>query len=61
MCTTVSFFLLTLFKIIYLFWLCWVFFAAGAFFSSCGEGGLFFVALQGFLIAVASLVVELGV
>ena len=29
-------------------------------FSSCGEQGLLFVAVRGLLIAVASLVVELG-
>ena len=29
-------------------------------FSSCGEQGLFFVAVRGLLIAVASLVVEHG-
>ena len=29
-------------------------------FSSCGEGGLLFVAVRGLLIAVASLVVEHG-
>ena len=29
-------------------------------FSSCGEQGLLFIVVRGFLIAVASLVVELG-
>ena len=40
-------------------WLCWVFAAAQAF-SSCGEQGLFFVAVRGLLIVVASLVAEHG-
>ena len=47
-----------LFYFIY-FWLHWVFVAARAF-SSCGERGLLFVAVHGFLIAVASLVAEHG-
>ena len=39
-------------------WLHWVFDAAHALFSSCGEWGLLFVAVHGLLIAVASLVAE---
>ena len=42
------------------FWLHWVFLAARGLFSSCCERGLLFVAVRGFLIAVASLVVEHG-
>ena len=41
----------------YLFRLRWVFVAARAF-SSCGELGLFLIAVRGLLIAVASLVAE---
>ena len=39
-------------------WLCWVFIAVRGLFSSCGERGLLFIAVCGFLIAVASLVAE---
>ena len=46
-----------LFSLIY-FWRCWVFVSAQAVFSSWGEQGLFFVAVHGFLIVVASLVAE---
>ena len=46
--------------IYFYFWLCWVFVSAHELFSSCGERGLLFVAVQGLLIAVASLVVEHG-
>ena len=38
------------------FWLHWVFVAACGLFSSCGERGLFFLAVRRLLIAVASLV-----
>ena len=38
-------------------WLCWVFVAVQAF-SSCGRRGLFFIAVCGLLIAVASLVAD---
>ena len=51
------------FNFIYLFiyfWLRWVFVAEHGLFSSCGERGLLFVAVRGFLIAVASLVAEHG-
>ena len=41
----------------FIFWLCWVFVAAQAF-SSCGKQGLLFIAVQGLLITVTSLVVE---
>ena len=44
-------------KCIY-FWLCWVFVAARGLFSNCSERGLFFVAVRGLLIVVASLVAE---
>ena len=49
-------------KLIYLFiifWLHWVFVGMWAF-SICSEQGLLFVAVRGLLIAVASLVAELG-
>ena len=49
---TVSFF--------FFFWLRWVFVAPCGLFSSCGEQGLLFIAVRGLLIAVASLVAELG-
>ena len=39
-----------------LFWLCWAFLALPRLFSSCGEPGLLFLIVHGFLIAVASLV-----
>ena len=42
------------------FWLPWIFVAACALFSSCGERGLLFIAVRGLLIAVASLVAEHG-
>ena len=53
------------FKKIYLFYL-FIFGCVGssllcAGFSSCSEQGLLFVAVRGLLIAVASLVVELGI
>ena len=40
------------------FWLRWVLVAAYRLSFSCGERGLLFVAVHGFLIAVASFVVE---
>ena len=40
------------------FWLRWVFVAARGLFFGCGERGLLFVAVDGLLIAVASLVAE---
>ena len=55
-------FIFFLIKKIYLFifnfWLRWVFLAACGLSLSCGERGLFFVAVHELLIAVASLVVE---
>ena len=44
---------------LFYFWLRWVFVAARGLFSS-GEWGLLFIAVRGLLIAVASLVAELG-
>ena len=56
--------LILLFTFIYLFilfiWLRWVFVAAPGLFSGCGEWGLLFVAVRGFLIVVASLIAEHG-
>ena len=45
---------------VFCFCLSWVFVAVHGLFSSCGERGLFFIAVCGLLIAVASLVAELG-
>ena len=45
---------------LFYFWLHWVFVAERGLFSSCGERGLLFIAVCGFLIAVASLVAEHG-
>ena len=50
----------TLFLFLTTFWLRWVFVAVRELFSSCGEQGLLFIAVRGFLIAVASLVAEHG-
>ena len=48
-------------KIIYLFWLCWVFAAAHRFFFSAAAGGGYsLVAVHGLLIVKASLVTEHG-
>ena len=57
-----GFFFVSNLFILYLFyfWLHWVFVAARGLFSSCRERGLFFVAVRGLLIAVASLVAEHG-
>ena len=41
-----------------LLWLCWAFLALPRLFSSCGEPGLLFLIVPGFLIVVASLVTE---
>ena len=51
--------LTSLFKNFIYFWLCWVFLLCGLF-SSCREQGLLFIAEQGLLIVVASLVAEQG-
>ena len=56
---TVERFSLTLAGFSLFYWLRWVFVAARGL-SSCGERGLLFVAVRGLLIAVASLVAELG-
>ena len=45
---------------LFYFWLHRVFVAAHGLFSSCGKWRLLFVAVQGLLTAVASLVVEHG-
>ena len=52
--------MLYLFCLFIYFWLHWVFVAVRGLFSSCGEWRLLFVAVQGLLIEVASLVVEHG-
>ena len=57
--TLVNFFFINL-CIYFYFWLHWIFVAARRLFSSRGEWGLLFVVVHGLLIAVASLVAELG-
>ena len=58
LCTSIFFFLTVLF--IYLFLAVLGLHCCTQAFSSCGEEGLFFVAVHGLLIAVTSLVVEHG-
>ena len=45
---------------IYLFWLCWVFIVAQGFSLVVATGGYFLAVVCGFLITVASLVVDMG-
>ena len=52
-------FFLKIILFIYLFWLWWALLLHGLF-SSCREWGLFFTAVCGFLIAVASPIAEHG-
>ena len=53
-----SFFLKLIIIYLIYFWLCWGLRCCTRNFSSCGERGLFFIALQRLLIVVASLVAE---
>ena len=56
----VFFFLINLFILFYLFLAALGLHCCTRVFSSCGERGLLFVAVRGFLVAVASLVAEQG-
>ena len=54
------FFFLNKFILFIYFWLRWVFVAAHGLFSGCGERGLLFVVVRKLLLAVASLVGNMG-
>ena len=48
------------FKLIYLFWLCWVFVAVPGLSLVVASGGLLFIAVHGLLIAVYGLLIAVS-